>query len=335
MRALSWRPVIDQTDPAALIGQGVRAVTHGRDLEAKLQALAGHARSASGATSCLIYLVDAASGGLLPAAWDGPAGDTGKGVEPIDDNERAELRAARERRVETEDVGGGGRRIHLPLVTEDAAGGQEVQGVLSAELPRAGSESGPGSQVVLEAFADLAALAIRVARLETALAERSDWYERVSQTDPLTGLANRRTFDRVLELELARAGRQGTTLSVAIFDVDGIERISATHGGGAGDDVLRRVASVLADSVRLVDTVGRYGGDEFALVAPGAAGRTVAERVVKGVASVEVEPVGKISLSAGVARFPEQGTTADDLLAAADVALRAAKQQGGGVAEAG
>jgi diguanylate cyclase (GGDEF)-like protein len=218
-------------------------------------------------------------------------------------------------------------------VTEDAAGGLEVEGVLSVELEgvSAGEEDHQGA---LGALADLAALAIRQARLETALAERSDWFERVAQTDLLTGLANRRTFDRVLELELARAARQGTPLSVAIFDVDDIEGITATHGGSASDDVLRRVASVLADSVRLVDTVGRYGGDEFALVAPGAAGRAVAERVVQGVASIDVEPVGRVSLSAGVARFPEQGRTTDELLEAADAALRAAKQRGGGVAEA-
>ena len=322
--------MIDRSDPAAILAEAVRTVARGPDLESKLQTLAVHARVASGASSCLVYLVDAASGGLLPAAADGATGKA-PGAGPIGDVERPEMRAARDRRSETEELGDGRRRLHVPLVTEDAAGGQEVQGVLSADLADGGTDA---SRSLLEAFADLAAIAIRQARLVTALSERSDWFERVSQTDPLTGLANRRTFDRVLELELARAARQGTPLSVAIFDVDDIESIATAHGAGAADDVLRRVAAVLADSVRLVDTVGRYGGDEFALVAPGAAGLSMAERVVKGVGSADVSPVGRVSLSAGVARFPDQGTTANDLLTAADAALRAARDRGGGVAEA-
>ena len=112
--------------------------------------------------------------------------------------------------------------------------------------------------------------------------ERSEWFERMAHTDPLTGLANQRTFARVLELELARAARQGSEISLAVFDVDGLTEINARHGHEAGDDVLRAVASVLAESVRLVDTVARQGGDEFVLIAPGAAGQAVARRVRRG-----------------------------------------------------
>ena len=94
----------------------------------------------------------------------------------------------------------------------------------------------------------------------------------MAHTDPLTGLANERTVGRILELELARAGRQGGEVSFAMFDVDDFQATNRDSGNEAGDDVLRRVAAVLAESVRLVDTVGRIGGDEFVLVAPGSAG---------------------------------------------------------------
>ena len=124
-------------------------------------------------------------------------------------------------------------------------------------------------QVLLGAVSDLTAVAIDRARLASMILERSEWFERLAHTDPLTGLANQRTFARILELELARAERQGSEISIAVFDVDGLGAINERLGHAAGDDVLRSVASVLAESVRLVDTVARQGGDEFVLIAPG------------------------------------------------------------------
>ena len=133
-------------------------------------------------------------------------------------------------------------------------------------------------------------MAVDRARLASTAAERSEWFERMAHTDPLTGLANERTVGRILELELARAGRQGSEVSFAIFDVDDFQATNREGGNEAGDDVLRQVAAVLAESVRLVDTVGRIGGDEFVLVAPGSAGAMVAQRVLDGIAALP--PVG-------------------------------------------
>ena len=110
----------------------------------------------------------------------------------------------------------------------------------------------------------------------------------MAHTDPLTGLANERTVGRVLELELARAGRQGSEVSFAMFDVDDFRATNREGGHEAGDDVLRRVAAVLAESVRLVDTVGRIGGDEFVLIAPGLGrddGRAAGPRRDRGTAA--------------------------------------------------
>ena len=188
----------------------------------------------------------------------------------------------------------------------------------------------PGPSPPSRAVGDLAAAAIRQARLEQALVERSDWFERLASTDALTGLANRRTFERMLELELVRAGRQGTPVSLALFDIDGLGAIDRERGADVADDVLRGVASALADSVRLVDTIARFGGDEFALLAPGTAGVLVARRVLTGAARAMAENDPPISLSVGVAHFPDDGATGTELLAAATGALAAAKSEGRG-----
>ncbi|HZL32983.1 MAG TPA: diguanylate cyclase, partial [Verrucomicrobiae bacterium] len=183
---------------------------------------------------------------------------------------------------------------------------------------------------ILQAIADLAAVAVERARLGSLAAERSEWFERMAHTDPLTGLANTRTLGRVLELELARAARQGGEVSVALIDVDGLTEVNETAGHEAGDDVLRAVATVLAESVRLVDTVARYGGDEFVLIAPGAAGLTVAQRVLDGVAALAEQHGRRISVSVGLARFPSDGASSDELLASAAAALLTARGEGPG-----
>jgi diguanylate cyclase (GGDEF)-like protein len=196
-------------------------------------------------------------------------------------------------------------------------------------------DGGVEESTTLDACAAAIAVAVDRGRLASMIAERSEWFERMAHADPLTGLANQRTFARILELELARAGRQGGEVSLAIFDVDDFAATNAEAGHEAGDDILRAVASILAETVRLVDTVARLGADEFAVVAPGSAGLTVAQRVVEGIRGLQ--PVGgrAVTVSVGVARFPSDGAAPDELLAAAETALQRARDSGrGGIASA-
>ena len=115
-----------------------------------------------------------------------------------------------------------------------------------------------------------------------------------------------------------------------MFDVDHFRATNEQGGHVAGDEVLRQVAAVLAESVRLVDTVGRIGGDEFVLVAPGAAGGMVARRILDGIAALPAVAGRNVSVSAGVARFPADGTDSGSLIAAATEALARAKGEGAG-----
>lgn len=214
-------------------------------------------------------------------------------------------------------------------------GVEEPIGALA--VSRAGSWSvSETDAALLGAFADLVAVTVDRTRLVAMASERTEWAERVSHTDALTGLANARTLSRVLELEVARASRQGTDLSVVLFDVDDLRAANDAGGPAVGDDILREVAAVLAETIRLVDTVARWGGDEFLLVAPGAAGMIVAQRVLDAVAARPAIAGRAYSVSAGVARFPSDGARQEELVDAAQAALRSAKTRGpGALAAAG
>lgn len=221
-----------------------------------------------------------------------------------------------------------GTAADLPLLV--SRGGIEL-GLGAVTVRWAGQRSLSDEDVaLLGAFADLVAVALDRSRLATLADSRADRADQLAMMDALTGLANSRTLDRVLELETARAERQGSVVSVAVFDIDGFSAVNTRAGHETGDDVLREVAAAVAGSVRLVDTVGRTGADEFVVVAPGPAGRTVAERVVEAVASLPAGPVGRVTVSAGIARYPDDGDGAEALLGAARGALEAARAEGTG-----
>jgi diguanylate cyclase (GGDEF)-like protein len=210
-------------------------------------------------------------------------------------------------------------RSHLPLVvTRD--GVDLPLGVLAVAHDAALAEE---SRRLLAAAAQLAAVGLDRARLSSLVAERSEWFERMAHMDPLTGLANTRTFSRVLELELARAGRQGGEVSLAVFDIDDFRSTNDAAGHAAGDDVLREVAAVLAESVRLVDTVARYGGDEFAVMLPNC-DLAQAEEVLDRMRASTPSGLGA---SIGVTEWHAR-ESAEELVGRADTALYASKRAG-------
>jgi diguanylate cyclase (GGDEF)-like protein len=153
--------------------------------------------------------------------------------------------------------------------------------------------------------------------------------------DPLTGLGNRRSFDKRLRDEVARATRYGTTLSLAMVDLDGFKEVNDGHGHVAGDDVLRRIGTLLGTVMRASDVATRYGGDEFAIILPDTAKTDAwlaAEKLRSALIDTEVELANghkvKVTGSVGVASFSEQNKTAESLLEAADAALYRAKRRG-------
>ena len=175
----------------------------------------------------------------------------------------------------------------------------------------------------------------RSLRYAMKLGDTLEALRRLATRDQLTGLLNRREFDRILTEEEERVRRFGHPLALVMIDVDHFKSVNDTYGHPAGDAVLREVARRVATLPRSVDRVARFGGEEFALVlmqTDRAAALDVARRVC---AVVEREPVLvddrialNVTVSAGVAALPEDGKLGTDLVAAADKALYAAKARG-------
>jgi diguanylate cyclase (GGDEF)-like protein len=321
-----------------VLAAGAAALAHASDLDATLAGLMDAARGAVGADIVVVFAQDPDRARLeLLYAHGLPEGAAeGFGELVAGDPAHPIHRAAVDRegvlgRTETSADGTPMVGADLPL-TVTRGGIDTAIGVASFGWMRA-HEIGPDEADLLRAIADLAAVAIDHARVASLAAERAEWFERMAHSDPLTGLTNARTLQRVLELEVIRASRQGGEVSVAVVDVDGFAQASA-GAARTGDRILREVAAALTETVRLVDTVARTGGDEFVLVAPGSAGLTVAQRVVERVASLPEIDGQRVSVSAGVARFPADGTDAETLLDAARVALDQARRAGSPVAEA-
>jgi diguanylate cyclase (GGDEF)-like protein len=154
-----------------------------------------------------------------------------------------------------------------------------------------------------------------------------------SRRDGLTGLPNRRAFDEELAREVARAARWGTPLAVVALDVDRFKAVNDLHGHAVGDVVLREVAARVRATTRAGDLAARIGGEEFALLLPGAdlvGARELAERLRAAIAAAPVEAQGRtlaVTASLGCAAL-ERGEPPEALLARADARLYEAKRAG-------
>jgi diguanylate cyclase (GGDEF)-like protein len=158
----------------------------------------------------------------------------------------------------------------------------------------------------------------------------------LSYHDALTGFFNRRYLDDALENEVNRAKRYGLPLSVNMVDIDHFKEYNDTYGHARGDEILRVVADKIREQTRRADILIRYGGEEFVVILPltsKAHARLVAEKLRGAVAATVTKAVGprstpEVTVSVGVATFPEDASGAPELLRAADAALYQAKERG-------
>lgn len=171
--------------------------------------------------------------------------------------------------------------------------------------------------------------------VQDALIESESSLREQSVRDHLTGLFNRRYMEETLEREISRASRKRLSLGVIMLDVDGLKRCNDTWGHAAGDAVLRELGSFLLGHFRGEDVSCRYGGDEFVIILPDASRKATYERAqhicehVKQFRHMfEGETPDAVTLSIGVAVFPEHGSSNTAILRAADNALYHAKHEG-------
>ena len=217
------------------------------------------------------------------------------------------------------------------LLAATAALGYLLAVILGSPAGSGGSATAAAVGINLTAMILLAYVAMVIAREQR---RTRDAAIRLSTIDPLTSLFNRGFFFAALEREIARSARSGRGFCLLMMDLDELKAINDKLGHFHGDRVLRSVSEVIASGVRKIDTAARYGGDEFVVLLPETdptGAFVLAEKIRIGVVDMDLElptPMLRPSLSVGVVSYPDDGTTADELMISADGAMYASKRAG-------
>jgi diguanylate cyclase (GGDEF)-like protein len=209
----------------------------------------------------------------------------------------------------------------IPVIMQTAAGHR-------VEDLRRASEAG-----ALGYITDPTDLNLLLARTRTLLDFKAylDVCEEAAFTDHLTGLANRRRFERQLDREVSRTQRYGRPLTLLMLDLDNFKNLNDTFGHNSGDEAMRRIGKALMEGTRGIDLAARIGGEEFAVILVETShqvGLEVAERLRAAISGLSIPLAGHITASFGVAECPLNAQTAADLLSSADAALYEAKRNG-------
>ena len=231
-------------------------------------------------------------------------------------------------------VGGAALVVSPPmtvLLAATAGLGYLLAVILGSPAGSGGPATAASVGINLTAMILLAYVAMVIAREQK---RTRDAAIRLSTIDPLTNLFNRGFFFAALEREIARSARSGRGFCLLMMDLDELKAINDKLGHFHGDRVLRSVSEVIAIGVRKIDTAARYGGDEFVVLLPETdptGAFVLAEKIRLGVVDMDLElptPMLRPSLSVGVVSYPDDGTTADELMISADGAMYASKRAG-------
>jgi diguanylate cyclase (GGDEF)-like protein/PAS domain S-box-containing protein len=211
----------------------------------------------------------------------------------------------------------------IPLMAQN-----DIYGLLFMELEEAADKYSDNTKLLVNAFCELSALALANVRLRENLRYQSI-------RDPLTALYNRRYLEDFLFKQINQAERMKNNLAVLMLDLDHFKKINDSFGHDAGDAALKEVGRLLQNDIRMGDLAARYGGEEFILVFYNVdldVAKMKSEQIRQEITAIQIkygtQHVGPISISIGIAVYPEHGKSAEELIEAADRALYVAKNTG-------
>jgi diguanylate cyclase (GGDEF)-like protein len=325
LRALEQR--VHQLETLQGIG---RALTESRDISQVMVIVLEAAVRLTGADGGALFLLDGRTAQLALRAVQGKRDGAVRAVnEPAADTVAAQVVRNNQPLIGRSNSTQRGTTgsLSYPVLYVPLRVREHMVGALAVDSRRQARDFTANDVGPLSTLADYAAVAINNAQLFEELNIQSN-------TDGLTGLFNRRHFFTLAEREFQRARRFSRSLSVIMLDIDHFKRVNDTYGHAAGDQVLIEIAHRMRASIRNIDVLGRYGGEEFAMVLPetelpGAG--LLAERLRKTIAATVVNTVGgpvTVTVSMGVAPFAPEVADFTALIHNADLALYAAKQAG-------
>jgi diguanylate cyclase (GGDEF)-like protein len=207
----------------------------------------------------------------------------------------------------------------IPLIARNS-----VKGCLNIYRVGEAAVFTKGEFELAKRFGDAAALALDNAETKAIL-------ELQAQTDSLTGLYNHRFFQERLRAELGRANRGHDSTALLMFDIDNFKKVNDVYGHAVGDQVLQGVGSLLRSTIRVSDVVCRIGGEEFAVIMPSCdAGDATgfATRLREKLTELDFDPVGRMTVSVGIAQAPEHAMNPTELVACSEAAMMTAKARG-------
>ena len=313
----------------AALGRVAEAVAEARPPEAVFDLVAREVAGLFGVEAGGVARFAAGDNAVLVGSWasvDAMRLETGSTFPTSDDSlsgrVRREGRTVREEAAADEGRHGAGHVARRSALATPVWVDGELWGTVGALSCRPGGLP-PEAEARIGKFGALVGLAIASAAARAELT-------RLAETDPLTGLANRRAFEARLEAEIRHARTTGAPLSVVVLDLDHFKEVNDRHGHEEGDRTLRTLAARMRSSTRASDVIARIGGEEFAWLLPGTAvegARALADRLRRIIAAEPFGVAGTRTISGGVAELGPGGDGAE-LLRAADARLYAAKSSG-------
>ena len=318
--AVTKATMFDESRTSAVMVEIARRLSTSMNAEEIYKEIVTRLQETTGGAACSVVRIEGDEAAIIASTEELP--ETGRAIQLVDAPALSKAYAEGEAVFMTEGEKDGPeehRSAAIPILVRE-----EITAMIYLEGGRSQVEPSSTAIHFFELVASTAGNALRNIQMFEEM-------KYLARTDFLTGLPNHRFFQTALSREVSRAHRHGHTLSVLMIDMDFLKTVNDQFGHPAGDSVIRNVAKTIQGTCRDIDFAARYGGEEFVVILPetdldGAV--QVAERVRQEIQETEVGVAGQVTASIGVANYPANATSKEDLIRVADQALYVAKNGG-------